>query len=67
MSYDEKSRKRKFQLIGWILFILCAVFFISSSIKYDDILMLVGSIVFLIACVVFIIPLLTIKGKNKKS
>jgi uncharacterized membrane protein YtjA (UPF0391 family) len=52
MSFDAK-----FQLIGWILFIICAILFIISSIQSRDTILLIGSIVFLIACILFIIPL----------
>lgn len=54
----------KFHLWGWILFIICAAFFIASSIKNRDFLSLAASIIFLMACVFFIIPLVK-KGKQK--
>ena len=57
MSNEKDKRILKFQLWGWILFVICAGLFIASSIKNQDMLTLVGSIVFLLACVVFIIPL----------
>ncbi|MBW1689758.1 MAG: cytochrome oxidase subunit III [Deltaproteobacteria bacterium] len=47
----------RFNLWGWILFVVCALFFIASSLHGHDILGLVGSIIFLIACLVFIYPL----------
>jgi len=47
----------KYQIVGWILFIICAIFFIASSLKNHDILTFIGSIIFLIACIVFFIPL----------
>ena len=52
----------KYQLAGWILFIICAIFFIASSLKNQDILTFIGSVIFLIACIVFLIPL----AKSKK-
>jgi len=48
----------KFQLWGWILFIVCAFIFIASSIRAGDGLMLVGSLFFLVACFLFLVPLL---------
>ena len=48
----------KYQLWGWMLFIVCALIFIASSIRMGDILMLIGSIFFLVACFVFLVPLL---------
>jgi len=47
----------KYHLVGWILFIICAIFFIVSSLKNHDTLAFIGSIIFLIACVFFLIPL----------
>ena len=66
MSVDKRNRERKFHLSGWVLFIVCAGFFITSAIKADDILGLAGSIIFLIGCVLFIIPLAT-KGKQDED
>ena len=66
MSFEKRNRERKFHLSGWILFMVCAGFFIASAIKADDILGLAGSIIFLGGCVVFIIPLV-IKGKQDED
>jgi drug/metabolite transporter (DMT)-like permease len=61
------KRERRFQLWGWILFIVCAGFFIASAIHNHDALYLIGSIVFLVACIVFVIPLVTGKKCSKPS
>ena len=53
----------KYQLAGWILFIICAIFFIASSLKNGDILTFIGSVIFLIACIVFLVPL--VKSKKR--
>jgi len=60
---EENQRKRigreiKYQLLGWILFIICAVLFIASSLKNHDVLTFIGSVFFLIACFVFLVPLI---------
>ena len=65
MSDNGTKRNLKFELWGWILFIVCAGFFIASGIKNNDPLTLMGSIIFLIACLIFIIPLMT--GGRKKN
>ncbi len=57
MTDGKLNQKIRYQICGWVLFVLCAVFFIASSLKNKDILGLVASIIFLIACFVFIIPL----------
>lgn len=48
----------RYQIAGWFLFILCAVLFAVSGLKNRDMLTFAGSIVFLGACIVFLIPLL---------
>ena len=52
------KKELKYQLWGWILFIVCAFIFIVSSIRTGDVLMLIGSLFFLVACFLFLIPLL---------
>ena len=63
MSAEDGKREARFHLWGWLLFVVCACFFIASSIESKDMLGLIGSVIFLIACVVFIIPLV-IKKKQ---
>jgi len=52
----NKAEKR-FHLLGWLLFSVCAVFFIMQSLTDNNIFGLTGSIVFLAGCVSFLIPL----------
>jgi hypothetical protein len=47
-----------YQIWGWVLFIFCALFFIGSGFLNGDLLTLAGSVLFLIACILFLIPLL---------
>jgi hypothetical protein len=49
-------------LIGWMLFVICALFFILSSLRNRDLFALAGSIIFLAACVVFLLPLVRSKS-----
>ena len=51
------NRERKLHLWGWLLFTVCAGFFIASAVVNGDTWGIAGSIVFFIACIVFIIPL----------
>lgn len=51
-------KSRKLQLLGWILFVFSALFFISSSIRAGDTLSLIGGIFFFISCFIFIFTLL---------
>lgn len=64
MTADDRGRERKFQLWGWILFMVCAFFFIAQSIVDGSVFGLVASIIFLAACVVFIIPLVRGGGEG---
>ncbi len=59
----------RYQIVGWILFIICAIFFIASSLKNHDILTFIGSVIFLIACIVFFIPLVrsSKRAENDKN
>ena len=56
---EQFKREMKYHLAGWILFVICAIFFIISSLKNHDILAFIGSVIFLIACLLFVIPLFT--------
>jgi len=47
----------KHELVGWILFVICSIFFIASSLKHHDTLTFIGGVIFFIACIVFLIPL----------
>lgn len=56
------DRKRAYQelrlqLAGWILFIVCAFFFMAAGFRHHDVLTILGSAVFLFACFLFLIPL----------
>ena len=57
MTIHKGERERRFSLWGWLLFLVCSIFFITSAVLSGDTLYLIGSVVFLFACLVFIIPL----------
>lgn len=65
MSGDSESRELKLQLWGWIVFIVCSVLFIASSIRNRDVLSIVASVLFLVGCVIFMIPLVTTMVRNR--
>ena len=56
---DRPARRgaHGFHLAGWLLFVASAVFFIASSLATGDAIGLVGSVLFLVACLVFVWPL----------
>jgi hypothetical protein len=47
---------RKIHIAGWVVFILSAFGFIASSLRNGDIYGLIGSVLFLIACIIFLFP-----------
>ena len=51
------TTQHRFQLWGWILFVFSAIFFIVSSLRAGDPVSLVGGLLFLLACFVFLVPL----------
>jgi len=49
---------RRLGLGGWLLFVVSAIFFTLSALRSGDLLGLLGALVFLIACFVFLVPYL---------
>ena len=43
------------ELWGWVLFLLCSVLFLAAAIRDGDVLIGVASVVFLVACVLFLL------------
>ena len=62
MSDEDKHREKTFHLWGWMLFVVCAGFFIASAAESGSTLGIIGSIIFLVACLVFIAPLVSKRG-----
>ncbi|GMQ76649.1 MAG: hypothetical protein BMS9Abin01_1936 [Gammaproteobacteria bacterium] len=58
MATEGADRRRKLEVWGWCLFIASAVFFVASTVRSGDLLGLVGSLIFLFACIVFLVPCL---------
>ncbi len=50
--------ERGMQILGWLLFVASAVAFTVQSVRAHDLLGLIGSLLFLLACLVFLAPLL---------
>lgn len=61
-KYDEQ----KWQLAGWISFIICSMLFIVDSIRSGNMIALVASLLFLLGCVQFTVPVVySIRDANK--
>ena len=48
--------EKKCQIWGWLLFIVSALFYGAAAIRAGDLLATLGSLAFLVACFVFLIP-----------
>ena len=58
---DRKIKQINQALVGWLVFVVCALFFIASSLRNRDVLTLIGGVLFLIGCILFIVPLVSEK------
>lgn len=67
MQKKKDDLEIKIQLIGWFLFIICALLFMVASLKNQDVLTFAGSLIFLVACIIFLIPLINYFVKNKRT
>ena len=57
--YDMTEKQAlKWNLSGWILFVVCSLFYIVDGIRTGSGLYLAGSIFFLGACGLFLIPII---------
>lgn len=45
-----------FNFTGWVLFTVSAIFFLWGTWKAGDVIGILASLAFLIACIVFLIP-----------
>jgi len=61
------TNQNRFQLLGWVLFVFSALFFISSSLRAGDLVSLIGGLLFLFACFVFLIPLVSTMRSSTTS
>jgi hypothetical protein len=49
---------RRTEILGWVLFVLSALGFIISSLRLGDLAGLLGGVLFLAGCLVFLLPLI---------
>ncbi len=60
---NQKKFEKICQLIGWVLFIVSALFFMASSFRSGDLIGFMGGSFFLVACFVFLIPFIHSQSK----
>lgn len=58
VGWTALSRHEKYDLIGWVLFVASATFYTVAAVEFKSRTSLLGSLVFLAACFIFMIPLL---------
>jgi len=56
MPVRKQERERQFQIFGWVFFLVCSFFFIADSVAAGSPLGIVGSVIFFLGCIVFLIP-----------
>ena len=56
VSEESPRNEKKHDLLGWMLFVVSAAFFMASSIRAGDVVGLLGGVFFLLACVAFLVP-----------
>jgi hypothetical protein len=54
VSKGGPQKSKRYELWGWILFTISALFFIVSSLRNGDIVGLLGGVFFLLACAAFL-------------
>ncbi len=52
----DPRKENRINLVGWWLFVVSALFFTATSLRAGDMLGVLGSLFFLVACFVFLIP-----------
>ncbi len=62
MPTTKQVRESQFQIMGWVLFLVCSAFFIADSLASRNLLGLIGSVTFSLGCVLFLIPFTWKKG-----
>ncbi len=46
----------RFNFSGWVLFVVSALFFLWGTWKAGDVIGVIASLAFLIACIIFLVP-----------
>ena len=58
VGWSGLSRQEKYDLVGWILFIMSSLFYLVAAIEWESLTSILGSLFFLVACFAFVIPML---------
>lgn len=66
MTKDKRKTGERLEFLGWVLFVISALFFVSASLRTGDIVGLLGGIFFLLACLVFLAAFRERDGKGSR-
>ena len=67
MPEDSPREEKKYDFLGWMLFVVSAAFFMASSIRAGDVVGLLGGVFFLLACVAFLAPYFGPRGGSRRD
>jgi len=48
----------RLHLTGWLLFLLCGIIYLIASIRDGDLLMIAGTLCFIMAVAIFLLPVI---------
>lgn len=54
VSKNVPRKGKNYDFLGWLLFVVSALFFMASSIRAGDVVGLLGGLFFLLACAAFL-------------
>jgi len=49
-------KAKKLHFIAWLLFLICGVFYLIAALRDRDPLLIVGSVCFVVAVAIFLLP-----------
>ncbi len=61
MPDNGPRNTRRYEIGGWLLFVISALFFIASSLRNGDVIGLLGGVFFLLACVAFLASYMSVR------
>lgn len=55
------STRMKFELLGWLVFVVSAIFFVWAGVRAGDVVSTLGAVLFLFACFFFLVPVIPMR------
>ena len=54
--YVVNKKRVSMHQIAWLLFLVCGIIYLAASVRDGDLLMIAGSVCFLVAVILFLLP-----------